>query len=598
MAMIQRGGQWKKSDGELSGNGLFYHYRELQKMLWPFKVWHKWSDLQLEAFLGHRTIAVLGPASSGKTHEAASFVLSDWLCFPDTTTVLVCSTTKERLEDRIWGEIKRLFRSAKEAMPTLPGYLIEGRQRITLDRRSLNFEEESPGRDFRNGLIGVPCKKGESFIGISDFVGIKNKRIRLVGDELSLLPGAFVDAISNLDKNPDVIVIGLGNPKDTLDALGRLAQPEDKAGGWEGGVDQMPGTKSWPTKRTQGIALQLPGDDSPNLDGKLGIPLITAEAMARDESFYGKDSLWYTMFNLGRMPRGQGSRRVLTSQMCRKFGAFKEPLWLDSNRIQIAFLDAAYRGVGGDRCIFGTLEFGREAEPIEEGDAVSNLIFQRRDRVKYRQIIAVNEIKNVPINPGFTELPEDQIVKFVMEQCKARGIPPDNLYYDAGMRTSLVTCFSRLWSPLTNSIDFGGKPSNRAVSYDITTNCREYYSKFVTELWFTVRLAVEASQVRSLTEDIVNEFAGREWKVVAGNKIEVENKEDMKRKFGRSPDIADAIVAGFYGAIQRGFVIAKLGDRTEGNRKQNVWLSRWHQKARKIWQSGALTNEARPVGVS
>ena len=131
--------------------------------------------------------------------------------------------------------------------------------------------------------------------------------MRVIGDELSLLPPAFIHAISNLDKNPSLKVIGLGNPKDTMDALGMLAEPAPHLGGWDGGIDQTPGTKTWETRRKGGICIQLPGDDSPNLDGKLGCPLITQEAIDRDISFYGTDSVWFSMMDMGRMPRGQGS---------------------------------------------------------------------------------------------------------------------------------------------------------------------------------------------------------------------------------------------------------------------------------------------------
>lgn len=112
--------------------------------------------------------------------------------------------------------------------------------RIVTDARG---GAESEGRDFRNGIIGVPIKRGTDFVGIGDFVGLKNKRVRVVADELSLLPAAFIHMISNLDKNEDLRVVGLGNPKETMDALGLLAEPAASLGGWDSGIDQTPKTK-------------------------------------------------------------------------------------------------------------------------------------------------------------------------------------------------------------------------------------------------------------------------------------------------------------------------------------------------------------------
>ena len=182
--------------------------------------------------------------NSGKTHSAALCGITDYLIFPECTSVIVCSTTKELLEQRVFGEIKRLWRNARRRYNWLSGHLIEGRMRIVTDSRD-DMEE---GRDFINGVLGVPIKKGNDYVGLGDFAGMKNKRVILLGDELSLLPPAFIHAISNLDKNDGLKVMGLGNPKDPMDALGMLAEPAAHLGGWDGGIDQTPGTKTWETR--------------------------------------------------------------------------------------------------------------------------------------------------------------------------------------------------------------------------------------------------------------------------------------------------------------------------------------------------------------
>lgn len=581
--MIKEGGQWTKQNGEVAGEGLEFHYKQFVRIVWPWVVHHKWFDLILKNYLTHRTIVLIGPASSSKTFTSALLVLVDYFAHPDCTTVICCSTTKERLQDRVWADVTKLYREAKREYSWLPGNIIEGRLRIITDSR-----KDSPdGRDFRNGMVGVPCKRGESFVGISDFAGIKNKRVRLLGDELSLLPRAFCDAISNLDKNPDFKCIGLGNPKDTTDALGVLGEPAANLGGWESGLDQQPGTKTWPIRRDQGVAIQLPGDDSPNLDGQLGIPLISQVDINRDISFYGKESMWYTMMDLGRMPRGQGSRRVLTRQLCLKYRAMDEPIWRDSNLHWIAFLDAAYRGVGGDRCVFGTLSFGYEVGMEKFSLPDSAIAHSMSDASRKQQIIALKELMIVPIDPGLDEPAEYQIANFVMKQCKDRNIPPEDFFYDAGMRTSLVSAFSKVWGDVGMTIDFGGAPTNDPVSADIPTPCKDYYSKRVSQLWYQVRHAVESGQVRGFTEDVIMEFASREWITVGSNKIEVEPKAAVKEKTGRSPDLADAVATGFFGACQRGFQIMRLKP-DKPIKRENDWRQSLRDKAKKIWASGVL----------
>lgn len=557
MVMIRSGGSWKKSNGETAGNGLFFHFKRLISLLWPEHVWHRWNELELECYLKYRVIGEMGPASSGKTHSAAIHTLADYYVWSDCTTVLVSSTEREMLEMRVWGEIKKYHQMAKDRHGDLiPGNLIESRQRIITDSRFETVE----GRDFRNGICGVPCKKGGSYVGLGSFAGIKNKRLRMVADECHLMHRVFVDAISNLNKNPDFKCVALGNPKDTTDALGVICEPAAHLGGWDGGIDQAPKTKTWETRFEQGTCVQLVGSDSPNLDGKLGIPLIDQKAIDADIAFYGKDSLQFTMMNEGRMPRGQGLRRVITRQMCLKFGAMEEPVWRNEKRTRIGFLDAAYGAVGGDRCVFGELQFG--------------------DEINGQQVMALVETVLVPISVDINETPEDQIATYVKEQCTKRNIPPENFAFDSTGRGSLVGALGRIWSPHVVGVEFGGKPSERQVTWvpnDQKITCRDYYSKFVSELWYSVALIIQSRQFRGMTEEVMGEGCMREWGFVGANKIEVEPKEKMKLKTGRSPDLFDALVAGVELARRKGFYITLIVNKDTQD-KDDAWKDKFKKR--------------------
>ena len=573
MECIKRGGQWKLRNGTVAGMGLHFHFRRFQELLWPEKVWTKWAVKAMNTYLDNRIIAVMGPASSGKTFDAATNVLADYYLYADQTTVLVTSTEREMLEMRVWGEIKKFHRMAKLRYPWIPGHLIESRQRIV----TADASEAADGRDFRNGIVGVPCKKGGHYQGMGSFIGVKNKRVRLVGDELHLMPTAYVDVISNLNKNHDFKCIGIGNPKETTDALGKLAEPSTEIGGWESGIDQTPVTKTWKTRFDKGICLQLPGSDCPNMDVPPGQSppypfLITREAIESDISFYGKDSLQYTMMDEGRMPRGQGSRRVLTRAMCVKFNATGTPIWLNGERVHIGALDAAYRGIGGDRCIFTEMQFGK--------GVVGN-----------QDIIAMIEQVNVPIMVSLTESPEDQIALFVKELCENRGIPPQNFGFDSTGRGSLMSAFARLWSAHVVPIEFGGRATDRKVSNEIDILCKDYYSKFVTELWFSVEKCIQSGQMRGLTNDVIEEGCQREWKMTTGNKQEVETKADMKLKMGRSPDLFDSLACGVEMARRLGFQISKLASE-DSLASDLKWRRLWRERAQKLWRDKELNHAA------
>lgn len=602
MEMIRRGGQWTIKSGSKAGttvgNGMFFHMRRFQELVWPDKIWKKgpyvnyWAEKILECWIEAQYLGIMGCAASSKSDGLASIILTDWYAFPDCTTTLVTSTDIKSLERRIWGYVKNYHRRAKAAVKWLPGHLIEGKQVIIQDARD-QFEE---GREFKCGIMGVPTLRGNQFVGLGPLIGLHNKRVRLIADEANLCPRGYLDATSNLSKCPDFKMAALGNPNETTNAHGIVCEPASELGGWEGGIDQSPGTKTWKTRFPRGVCLQLPGSDSPNLKAPEGeeppFPfLITRQQMSDDATIWGKDDWHYAMFTEAKMPHGQGSRRIITRQQCERGGALLEPFWRDTRIKKIAFLDAAYRGVGGDRCVFGELQFGYEAKSDMDVQPDGSLIVRQQNFPQGRMIIALIDLMIIPINAEGNAAPaEDQIVEFVRHQCEARSIPSQSFWYDAGMKTSLVTAFARLWE-IGNSLDFGGSPSTDYASEQIQIPCKDYYSKFVTELWYSFRYCVEAKQFRGLTKEAMWEFAAREWKITKGNKIEVESKIEMKDKSGRSPDLADAICIGLHGAKKAGFVISRLVS-TKQKKQPDDWTARLAAKARKLWHSGDLQNAA------
>lgn len=461
-----------------------------------------------------------------------------------------------------------------------------------------NIEVDSHPSYSVNRVVVHNCKKGGSFVGLGSLVGIHNKRVHMIGDELQLMPRSFIDSISNLSKCEHFRFRGIGNPNDTANAHGFICEPSAELGGWEGGVDQRPGTKTWETRMPNGVAIQKPGSDSPNMDVGEEEPvpfpfLMTRQQMKNDAQIWGIDDWHFTMMNEARMPRGQGSHRILTRNLCEKSGALMEPNWRDTNQRKISFLDAAYRASGGDRCVFGEIQFGAEAENDGAPLNVSSLIAQSPTNPNRRMILALIDLVIIPITAekGDDDA-EDQIVKFVMAENDRRGIRPSDFFYDAGMKTTLVTAFSRNNYQNAESVDFGGKPSEEMVSTEIQKRACDYYSKKVTELWYAVRLCVEAKQFRGLTKDAMWEFCAREFKTVSGNRIELETKEDMKLKTGKSPDLADAVAVGLHGALRRGFVISKLGKLREQDRAVEDWKAKLTKRAKALASSGNLIQTA------
>lgn len=563
---IRLGGRWTNRRRQECGAGLFTHYQKLQSLIAPWKKWDRWSQLILSRVLENRLTILTGPASSTKTHNAAFYGLCRYMAAPMKQCVLVSSTDSRSLELKIWGEIKKLWSLARAvSSEQTPGRIVESRQMIVTDI------EESEATDYRNGIIAIPCIVGNSFVGLGRYAGIKNGNVLLIADELSYMSPAFYDAISNLRKNPNFQCIGIGNPKDRTDVLGKLAEPALEIGGWEG-YQPTGKTYVYPTRFTEGECIVLDGRDSPNNDmppvGKRPyFPYIISRGdIDRDIEYYGEDSIQVSMMDFGIFPRDAQSKRVVDRTLCEKGRAFEDPVWSHEPLTKLFSLDAAYGAVGGDRCVGTEMAFGRCT------DGKIRLAF-------------VDQPMVIPVTAGSSDPAEDQIANWVKAYCTLRSIPPAHVGFDSTGRGTLVSAFGRCWSTAVVPIEFGGRGSDRFVSLKIQTLCRNYYLDFVSELWYQARHVIEADQLRRLPVAVFDEGCMRAWDITKGNRIFVEAKSETKLRMGRSPDLFDSFVAGLELARRLGFQISGKVSVTPSERR---WVQDLLEKQHRLRSKHAL----------
>lgn len=574
MEMIRRGGyKIRLSDGVKCGEGLFHHYKALQQLLWgSAEEHHRWSDLCLQEILNNRITVVVGSRDTGKTHVCLSrFGLTDYFVFPDETLVMVSSTTLPDLKKRVWGDITDLFKRAKERHPWLPGNMVDSKTSIFTD----TLDDKGDVRDARKGIVGIPCKKGDGeWAGMDAFVGIKQRRRMLLGDEVQFMTQGYLTTFSNLDKGAFKGVF-CGNPLGRGDPLDQLSEP---ACGWSAQPEPTK-TATWDNKRG-GRTVNLVGTDSPNFDAPEDQPppfpyLIDRGDVQRVVSRYGPNSLQYWSQIRGVRKAGLLANRVLTRDLCERFKAFRATIWASTDIVKIYALDAAY---GGDRPVGGKIEYGL------------NVLGENVIRVYPPRVIQLD------LACGLT--PEEQLAMAVKTDCNSDNIPASHVFFDAGMRATLATQMARLFSPECNAVNFGGPATDRPVSADdwvidsVTKQrrlkrCNEAYSKFVTELWWSVRMVVESEQMTELPESVMREFEMREWTKVAGDRYELETKVETKKRMGESPDEADWLSIGVEGARRLGFVIRRLPS-AQTKADDQEWLERELQKYRHMVKTRSL----------
>lgn len=586
MWMIQKGGAFVRN-GKTYGMGLSHHYGQMRRFIWPHldderngQRWHKLCRDEIRRPNAKVTV-LMGPGSSGKTHEAAWNYLCEYYCFPEETLVMVSSTDMRGLELRVFGEIKHLHEYAKSQYEWLPGYMIDSKKAICTDDL-----DEDRARDLRKGVIGIPTVQGGKNTGLGKWIGVKQKRVRLIADEAPMMSDTFLSAFSNLDKNEDFQAIVLGNPQDPNDPLGKSAEPID---GWDSHMEPEK-TEVWNTRFLNGRCVNLVGTDSPNFDFPADQPtkfkyLISRQKIENTLSFFPKDSSEYYSQCKGTMKIGVLARRILTRELCRQNHALDEPVWKgEVPRTKVYYSDIAY---GGDRCVACHAEFGED--------------------INGKQIIAFGIPKIIPVTVGSGMEPEYQISEFIKADCEELGIPPENVGHDSTGRGSMGTALARVWSNKTNPVESGGRPTDRPVSLDITikdpkTNetrlkkCSEHFDRMVSELAFVVRYAVEAGQLRRFPAQALEEFANRKWDRVKGDKISIEpktgtpTKPGYKQRLGMSPDYADCIAGVVEMARRAGFLISKLGKPVPKGATESDWLSKREEEYQKLLKSKALVS--------
>lgn len=571
--MLRQGGYFIHGNKKF-GLGLFQHFKNYWQCLWPDDEQTRWTDLMLKEILENRFVGIIGPGSSWKTSTCARIALMDWSLFPECTMVIMSSTTMSDLRNRIYGEASKFWSSAKEHHRWFPGYPLDYLCTIATD----NIEEEET-RDLRNGIQGIPNKTSEGKVqGQSRFAGKKNTRVWAVCDEVQFCERSFLDSQNNLSSNGPNLVPGyerddlgnilvdskgqkkilkgykaifIGNPNPTRpeNCLHLVCEPQD---GWaslpDDGLTKVWTARKVPNNVVQARVINLDARDSPNNDYPEDSPRwINLCSKKRLKEFQeGSESYWTQ--GVGFVKLGLAGCKVITKEVCDQFHAFDQVVWEGTTpTTKIGMLDAAYGGVGGDRCVVGWLEFGKCL------DGVIRILF-------HPPII-------VPIIIRPDIIPEDQIAMFCKSQMEQAGVTPDNFFFDG--RGSVSISFARIWSPRVNAVEFGGRPTTRPVNAEFMVDdpirmvkrpklAEEHYANFVSELWWSWRYTIESDQVRGLTIETIQDAWPREWGKVRGDKIQIETKEKMRVRTGCSPDLGDLIAIGIEGARRRGFNVAKL----------------------------------------
>lgn len=574
--MVAKGGYYRNR-----GLGLKAHMMNARALLWPERYCHDWTRLLYDEFIKNDFTVMMGAASTQKTSTACEYILIKYFASPNNTLVILSTVDTDKLDTGVWAEAKMLWEQARKLWPHLPGNLIDHKRTITTDNI-----DAGDVRDMRKGILCRPCYVGNNWVGLGKLVGIKQENIIYFGDELQFMAPTFLGSLTNLFANESkgrVQVIGSGNPRgDTEDQLGLAAEPRD---GWAS-VGEPEVTMCWDTKKMGGRCVNLVGTDSPNFrnlakGGPFYKGLIGPKFAERIAHDYGLDSPQYYSQVRGIMKVGMCSDQVITRQACHDHKAFEKAIWATpATRPKVHGLDPSYGGI--DAAVSYILEWGQSPD----GLTILRPVLVKVHRFDLASPISV----------------EDQLAEQVYNLLSQNGIPPENSFYDPYGKGTLGFSFAgKFGKNCPIPVNSGGPATDRPVRADLyiidpvtkqkrLKKCSEHYRKFITEEWFSVRYIVEANQFREFPDDCLSDMVPRKYAMAAGDKIEIEPKDDYKARVGKSPNHGDALAVAVEGARQRGFVIGKLGTTVDNARQTGFeWLAEMRRAVEKLEQSKRLT---------
>lgn len=480
------------------GLGRYGHFRQAASLMWPKMVWHPWLERQIQSLCDNKYVGWAGCAASGKTYGATLFGMIWWLGAPSSSAVILTSTTAKMIRKRQWSALQDL----RLKCPAFPGHVVDSKTMLQVRQG-----------DDKHGIFALPVMEGSMSKAAANIQGIHAQRILVIIDEATDTPEAIFEAVTNLEKGcSEFQMLVIGNPNSYFDQHGRFCEPKE---GWKSvGVED----DEWETRR--GVCLRFDGQKTPNMAAGKGKPiypfLISKGDVDQAREYEGTTSPTYWKYTRGFWSPEGVSKNVISETMCVKFNT-QQKIVFTSRVTTIAGLDPAF---GGDRCILRFANLG--------------------DNQDGKSVVQFTDIVPILLDASSPEPIAYQISRRVIDECKSRGVEPENLAIDStGNGAGVADVIAVQWAPHFHRVSFASVASDMAASPNDPRPARDAYENKVTELWYSFREWMKADQIRGLDSPTIRELCSRFY-IDEKRKLVVEPKKEMKVRTGESPDLADA----------------------------------------------------------
>ena len=519
---------------EEGGLGEFAHFKRSIQLLYPYlgPEWNHWLEMQVSCLTGPcGTHAWLGGGGIGKSWSLGTLSRIWQSQSPLTRGVMIINTTQKTQRERAWKYVI----DCVQAFPWLPGEVTSSRDNPELQIWEEKPDPKRPGRMIAElkagvGIISQTVKAGSTAKGTADLKGMHPPELLVIVEEANHLRRTRLErGRANWITNKYYQIILAGNPEiedvhETAreDSLYHFAEPVHGWGSIEWGKNRI-----W-ENRYGGKTLHFDPFDSPRIHAPNRYKVSTwlpdrkyIEEKAKELG--GQNSQLFKQQIRGIYDHEALPFNPITLSMCKKFEVYRSAKFTGMHRQRWAAFDPAYSG--GDEAFLKIAESGLTEEGRIEVDFLgptTNFVF-RIDG-------------NSPDEPSF------QMMKWVRRICEEWMVPPENFIMDANViGIGIGDILTQFWSKKINKIIVMGPATDRPMGVDGAHIAKDRCSNKQTELWMAMQALMITNQVRGLDPSVTNELIEMTAEILNG-KIKVLPKMEFRKRFGYSPDRAEACI--------------------------------------------------------
>lgn len=548
------------------------HFKNAVDLIWNTPestrkvIWNDWTERMLKAMIYNKYVGLAGAGSSGKSDAAALFCLVEFFSAPTLTLCLLLSTTLTGAKKRVWKSVEELWNAAEAQ------WIEKGMQPIgkLVNSRNMLMGMDKNGKwTETTGLCLIAADKDNEKEAAKKLKGLKppssGGRLRMVADEFSDLGDSILTAmIGNLNTTSGFKGIGMSNPGSKLTPFARFVKPK---AGWS---SLKLGMQEWETE--YGVCLSFDSYYSPRMltpeleqeDGTHALYdwMPSAQSIEQAKSAMGEDSVeFWAQFRGMFCPVGAERTVWSEAELVEAMEPVDENDWDPGvQRVRICALDPAFV-TGGDRAVMMWGECGRV-----RGRKVMNILGW-----EVVQETSGDADDNDGDNDAAVQTVSENVIDTFRSKAREVHALPNRCGFDAtGGGVVFGQWLWTKWSQSVRAVNFGGAPVERRAD---SQQDHEIYAYRVDQLWVQPKALVRRRQIFGIPYEAAEELCMRKFDPKHnGSKIRVESKKDMKKRTGKSPDVADTFVTLVEVAIENGlldFEEIRRDDRKQHQQWQN-----------------------------